>query len=111
LQKGTTIVFRFINNFNILIYSKTIKENCKDLKRVYKIYIIWARQYKVVFAPKKYYFIHFIKSYKKFNIKAIINIYGFMESLVSNLYILKVKINLKVKWKLYINIVKAKTIT
>jgi len=33
-------MFGFINNFNISIYNKTIEENCKALKRVYKIYII-----------------------------------------------------------------------
>ena len=34
------------------------------------------------------YVIYFIRSYKKFNIKAIVNICGFIEGLVSNLYIL-----------------------
>jgi hypothetical protein len=43
-----------------------------------------------VFAPKKYYLIYFIRSYKKFNIKAIVNISGFIEGLVGNLYILGV---------------------
>ena len=84
------MAFRFVNNSNILTYSKTIEENYRALKRAYKIYIIWVCQYKVVFAPKKYYFIHFIKNHKKFNIKATVNICGFMEGLVSNLYVLKV---------------------
>jgi hypothetical protein len=44
----------------------------------------------VVFTPKKYYLIYFIRSYKKFNIKAIVNIYGFIEGLVSNLRVLGV---------------------
>jgi len=50
----------------------------------------WVRQYRVVFAPKKYHLIHFIRSHKKFNIKAIANIYSFTEGLVSNLCILGV---------------------
>jgi len=50
----------------------------------------WARQHKVVFTPKKYHLIYFIRSYKKFNIKAIANIYSFIKGLVSNLYILGV---------------------
>ena len=90
-------MFRFIDNSNILIYSKTTEENCKALERVYKISTIWARWYRVIFAPKKYHLIHFIKSYKKFNIKATVNIYSFIEGLVSNLYILGVQINLKLK--------------
>ena len=44
----------------------------------------------MVFALKKYYLIYFIRSYKKFNIKAIVNIYGFTEGLVSNLRVLGV---------------------
>ena len=51
----------------------------------------------MVFTPKKYYFIHFTRSHKKFNIKAIVNIYGFTEGLVSNLYILEMQVDLKRK--------------
>jgi hypothetical protein len=83
-------VFRFINDSNILIYSKTIEENCRALERAHKVYIMWARRYRVVFAPKKYYLIYFIRSYKKFNIKAIVNISSFIEGLISILCILGV---------------------
>jgi len=44
----------------------------------------------VVFTPKKYYLIYSIRSYKKFNIKALVNIYGFIEGLVSNLRVLRI---------------------
>ena len=83
-------MFGFVNNFNILIYSKTIEKDCKALERAHKIYIAWVRRYKVMFTPKKYYFIYFIKSYKKFNIKVIVNIRRFMKGLVSNLRVLRV---------------------
>jgi len=83
-------VFGFVNNSNILTYNKTIEENYRALERVYKVYIIWAHRYGVVFAPKKYHLIYFIRSYKKFNIKAIVNIRGFMEGPVSNLRVLGV---------------------
>ena len=84
------MAFGFVNNSNILIYSKTIEENCRALKRVYKIYTIWTCRYGVVFALKKYHLIYFIRSYKKFNMKAIVNIYSFTEGLVSNLRVLRV---------------------
>jgi len=84
------MAFRFVNNSNILTYSKTIEENYRALERAHKIYIKWARWYRVIFTPKKYYFIYFIRSHKKFNIKAIVNIHGFMEGLVNNLYVLGV---------------------
>jgi hypothetical protein len=90
LQGGTTTAFRFVDDSNILTYSKTIEENCRALERAHKVYITWARRHGVVFAPKKYYLIHFIRSYKKFNIKAIVNICGFTEGLVNNLRVLGV---------------------
>ena len=65
----------------------------------------------MVFAPEKYHLIHFTRSHKKFNIKAIINIYSFTKGPVSNLYMLGVQVDLKLKWGLYINIVKTKMIT
>ena len=64
-----------------------------------------------MFTFKKYHFIHFIRSHKKFNIKAIVNIYSFIEGLVSNLYILGVQVDLKLKWGLHINIIKTKIVT
>jgi len=67
-----------------------MEENCRALERAYKIYIEWARRYRVVFTPKKYHLIYFIRSYKKFNIKVIVDIRGFTEGLVSNLHILGV---------------------
>jgi len=67
-----------------------MEENCRALERAHKICIEWARRHRVVFAPEKYYFIYFIRSYKKFNIKAIVNIHGFIEGLVNNLYMLGV---------------------
>ena len=111
LQKGITSAFEFINNFNILTYSKTIEENCKALKRAYKVCIAWARQHRIMFAHKKYYFIYFTKSYKKFNIKVTVNINGFIKGLVNNLCILGVQVNLKLKWGPHINIVKTKMVT
>jgi hypothetical protein len=33
------MIFRFFNNSNILIYSKTTEKNYKALKRVYEVYI------------------------------------------------------------------------
>ena len=50
-----------------------------------------------MFTPKKYYLIYFIRSYKKFNIKVIVNICGLTEGLVSNLRVLGVQVNLKLK--------------
>ena len=67
-----------------------MEENCRTLKRAHEIYIAWARRYRVVFAPKKYHLIYFLRSYKKFNIKALVNIRGFTEGLVSNLRVLGV---------------------
>jgi len=67
-----------------------MEENYRTIKRAHKVYTAWARRYRVVFTPKKYHLIYFIRNYKKFNIKAIANIYSFTEGLVSNLRVLGV---------------------
>ena len=86
-----------LDDSNILTYSKTTEENCRALERAHKVYIIWAHQHGVVFAPKKYHLIHFTRSHKKFNIKAIVNIHGFTEGPVSNLRVLGVQVDSKLK--------------
>ena len=79
------------------MYSKTTKKNCRALERAHKVCTVWAYQHGIVFAPKKYHLIYFIRSYKKFNIKATVNIYSFTESLVSNLCVLGVQVDSKLK--------------
>jgi len=102
--------FGFVDDFNILMYSKTTEENCRALEKAHKICTEWARRHRVVFALKKYHLIHFTRSHKKFNIKATVNIRGFTEGLVSNLHVLGVQVDLKLKWGPHINIIKAKTV-
>ena len=65
----------------------------------------------MVFALKKYHLIHFTKSHKKFNMKAIINIYDFTKGPVNNLCVLGVQVDLIFKWGPHINIIKTKLVT
>ena len=111
LQGGTTLAFGFVDDSNILTYSKTTEENCRALERAHEICITWACQHGVVFTPKKYHLIHFTRSHKKFNMKATVNIYGFTEGPVSNLCVLGVQVDSKLKWGPYINIIKTKSVT
>jgi len=79
------------------MYSKTTEENCRALERAHKVCTAWARQHGVVFTPEKYHFIHFTRSHKKFNIKATVNISGFTKGPVSNLCVLGVQVDSKLK--------------
>ncbi|KAF2805788.1 uncharacterized protein BDZ99DRAFT_395327, partial [Mytilinidion resinicola] len=64
----------FINNINILIYSKSIEKNYRAIKQAHNRYIEWVRKYRAVFTLDKYHLIYFIKACKFINIKAIVNI-------------------------------------
>ena len=66
-QKILTI--GFINNINILIYRKSIEENTRKLKYIYKNYIKQAHKYSAKFKSFKYKLIYFTRQPKQFNIK------------------------------------------
>ncbi|KAF2812227.1 uncharacterized protein BDZ99DRAFT_383327, partial [Mytilinidion resinicola] len=57
-----------------LIYSKSIEENCRAIKRAHDRCMEWARKHRAVFALDKYHLIHFIRARKSINIKATVNI-------------------------------------
>jgi hypothetical protein len=65
--------FKYVDNVNILIYEKSIDENCRNLERMHKLCERWTR-HEFVFASIKYELIHFIKNLKKFDMPITIKI-------------------------------------
>ena len=53
---------------------KSIKINYIILKIVYKVYLKWAKIYRVIFAFRKYKLIYFTRRLKRFNIKTVIDL-------------------------------------
>jgi hypothetical protein len=97
LQDGTTSAFRFVNNSNIITYSRTIEENCRALEQAHEVCMRWARCHGAVFALEKYHLMHLTRSYSRFNMAATVNIIGFREGPVANLQVLGVQVDSKLK--------------
>ena len=54
-----TLAAGFIDDVNILVYSLTIEGNCRQLEKIYKKCLDWARRFGLKFALQKYKLIHF----------------------------------------------------
>ena len=64
----------FLNNVNLLIYDKSIEENCKTIKKLHRKFETWTRKHECIFAWTKYQLIHLLRNFKKFNMSVSINI-------------------------------------
>ena len=64
----------FVNNVNLLIYDKSIEENCETIKKLHRKFETWARKHECIFASIKYQLIHLSRNFKKFNMSVSINI-------------------------------------
>jgi hypothetical protein len=64
----------FIDNLNLLAYSKSTEQNCATLGQIYERYLNWASRYRIKFAPYKYELIYFTTVRKKYNLQATINV-------------------------------------
>jgi hypothetical protein len=69
-----TKFLKYANDVHILIYDKSMNENCRNLKRVHKFCERWAIRHKFLFVSSKYELIYFIKNSKKFNMTITIKI-------------------------------------
>ncbi len=61
-------VLDFINDINILVYVKFIKEICKALSKTHDICMKWIQTHDATFALEKYELTHFTRKLRKFNI-------------------------------------------
>jgi hypothetical protein len=66
----------FIDDLNLLTYSKSTEQNCATLCQVHERCLEWARRHRMKFAPQKYELIHFTTARKKHNLQASIKVVG-----------------------------------
>ncbi len=104
-------VLNFVNDINILIYDKFIKEICKTLNRIHNICMKWACTYDATFASEKYEFTHFIRKSKKFDMMTSIQIESSIIKLKLNVQVLKVQLNMKLQWSAHFCQIEANHIT
>ncbi len=89
----------FVDDLNLLTYSKSTEQNCTTLSRVHERCLDWAGRHGMKFAPHKYELIHFTTAKKKHNLQASIKV-GATEKLPSpQVKVLGVWLDPKLKWQ------------
>jgi hypothetical protein len=66
--------FDYVDDVNILIYEKSIEENCRNFEKMHKFCERWMIRHDFVFVSIKYELIHFIRNSTKFDMTITIKI-------------------------------------
>ncbi len=80
----------FVNNINILIYEEFIKYNCRVLNEIYDRCKQWSKMHDIKFSMTKHKLIHFMKTFKWFNINIDVKLMKHQIDLKSDIRVLKV---------------------
>ncbi len=100
----------FVNDINILIYEEFTKYNCKVLSEIYDKCEQWLKMHDIKFLMTKHELIHFMKTFKWFNMKVDVKLMKHQIDLKSDIRVLKVQLNFKLKWIIHMHHVKAKLV-
>ena len=100
----------FMNDVNILIYEEFMKRNCKVLSEIYDRCKQWSKTYDIKFSMTKHKLIHFIKTFKWFNMNIDVKLMKHQINSKSDIRVLKVQLNFKLKWVIHMYYVKAKLV-
>ena len=93
-----TSAIGFVDDANILAYGKSTEENCKTLEAIHRQCETWASRHGSVFAPTKYELIHLSRNPKRFNMTASINIASTEIEPKTDIRVLGLQIDTKLKW-------------
>ena len=86
----------------MLAYGKSTEENCRTLERIHRKCELWATRHGSVFAPDKYELIHLSRNPKKFNMTATIQIETNLIEPKTDIRVLGLQIDTKLKWGAHI---------
>ncbi len=100
----------FVNDINILIYKKFMKCNCRVLSKIYDRCKQWSKMHDIKFSKTKHELIHFMRIFKWFNMNVNVKLMKHQIDLKSNIRILRVQLNFKLRWVIYMHHVKAKLV-
>ncbi|KAI0997976.1 hypothetical protein K3495_g10214 [Podosphaera aphanis] len=73
LQTPSSTAVRFVDDTNILTWSNSTEENCRNLEKHHGICEEWAKKHRVRFALEKYQLMHFTRARKRHNLEATCN--------------------------------------
>ncbi len=108
--KLRTSFINFINDVNILIYKKFMKCNCRILNKIYDRCEQWSKTYNIKFLKTKHKLIHFTRIFKWFNMNINVKLMKHQINLKSNIRVLRVQLNFKLKWVIHMHYVEAKLV-
>ena len=100
----------FVNDINILTYEKFMKRNCKVLSEMYDRCKQWSKMYNIKFLKTKHELIHFTSIFKWFNMNVNVKLMKHQIDSKSDIRILKVQLNFKLKWVTHMHYVEAKLV-
>ena len=92
-------IIEFVNDIDILIYSKSTKRNCEMLEKTWKKVIEWAKKHDFKFNERKHKLIHFSRIFKKYNMNVNITLKKRRINANTDFKILKIQLNFKLRWK------------
>ncbi len=108
--KLRTSFTNFMNNVNILTYKEFMKCNCKVLNEIYDRCEQWSKTHNIKFLMTKHELIHFTRTSKWFNMKVNVKLTRHQIDLKSDIRILRIQLNFKLKWVTYMHHVEAKLV-
>jgi hypothetical protein len=97
----------FVDNVNILIYSTTTEENCRQLAALHERLEGWARQHDMVFAPEKYELMHFSRRHN-IDLTVSFNLAAQQIKPMQAMTVLGVWLDPKLRWKAHLDAVTGK---
>jgi hypothetical protein len=98
----------FVDDLNLLAYSKSTEQNCATLGQIHERCLDWASRHGMKFAPHKYELIHFTTARKKHNLQATIKV-GSIEKLPSTqVKVLGVWLDPKLRWQAHAKVAQKK---
>ncbi len=100
-----------MNNINILIYDTSTRNNCKIFEQRHIVCEQWTSRHNARFASIKYEFLHLARNYKRFDMTIIININDIIKRSSIIIRILRVQIDIKLKWESHVRKIQKKMIT
>ena len=101
-QSKKKTIIEFVDDVNVLIYNTSTKKNCKIFEKLHEVFKTWFRRHEAIFFSTKYKLIYLNKSSKKFNMQTTINLEKMQLISKTNIRILELQIDTKLKWKSHV---------
>ncbi len=91
-------------------YKEFIKCNCKVLSEIYDKCEQWSKTHDIKFLITKHKLIHFTRTFKWFYMKVDVKLIKHQINLKSDIRVLRVQLNFKLRWAIHMHHVEAKLV-